>query len=53
MEDVIQGDKFEKVGHLTFAPVVKIDGDYSRLLNTFTIDKCMTHNPCIVYTHTF
>jgi len=52
MEDVIQGDLFETVGHLTYAPVVRSDGDYSGLRNTFTIDKCILHNPCIVYTHT-
>jgi hypothetical protein len=53
MEDVIQGDKFETIGHLTYAPSLKIDGDYSGLRNTFTIDRCIVHNPCIVYTHTF
>lgn len=51
--DFIQGDKFEKVAHFTFAPVNKSSGDYSNLMNTFSIDKCLEYNPCIVYTHTF
>jgi hypothetical protein len=49
----IQGDKFETVGHSTFAPEKRSSGDYSQLPNTFDKEKCLQYNPCIVYTHTF
>lgn len=49
----IQGDKFESVGHFTFSPHQKSSGDYSQLPNTFDKEKCLQHNPCIIYTHTF
>jgi len=53
MFDFIQGDKFEKVADLTFAPQQRSSGDYSQVPNTFSIEKCFNFNPCIVYTHTF
>ena len=53
MIDWIQGDKFESVGDLIFAPDVRSNGDHSRLENTFTPTECMKFKPCIVYTHTF
>lgn len=53
MTDIIQGDRFEKVADLTFAPPKRSSGDYSHLPNTFSFEKCKEFNPCIVYTHTF
>lgn len=51
--DIIQGDKFENIGNFTYSPEVKSSGDYSRLPNTFDIDRCIEYNRCIIYTHTF
>lgn len=51
MTDIIQGDKFEKVGDFTYSPAIKIPGDYSRLPNTFAVSRLKDLN--IVYTHTF
>lgn len=49
--DWIQGDKFESIGHFTFAPSVRSSGDYSKLPNTFSINSCLQYKPCIIYTH--
>ena len=53
MIDFIQGDRFEKVADLTFAPPEMSGADYSKLSNTFSVEGCLKFNPCIVYTHTF
>lgn len=51
--DWIQGDKFEKIADLTFAPPQRSGGDYSQVPNTFNIEKCKQYDPCFVYTHTY
>ena len=50
--DWITGDKFENMGCLKFAPPIAASDDYSKLQNTFFLDKAIIEKPCVVYTHT-
>lgn len=50
--DWIQGDKFETIADVIFAPKVNRDDDYSCLKNTLTLDRVLLKDPCVVYTHT-
>jgi len=50
MLDYISGEKFKAVADFTFAPLIKLGGDYDNLVNTFKVDLLKDQN--IVYTHT-
>ena len=50
MIDWIQGEKFKALADFTYSPVMKMEGDYDNLPNTFDTARLKDMN--VVYTHT-